>query len=238
MVALGCRRPAGLAGVTADDRPRLALIHTVAGLVPRFRELAAELMPDVETIDIVDETLLRDATADGRVSLDTARRLMTHLAAAEHDGADAMIVTCSSMGGAVDAARSFAGVPLLRVDQAMAEQAVAMGARIGVLATLASTLRPTAELIRRTAAEAGREVEVRDRVCEGAFEALRAGDTERHDSLVRAGLAEMIGWADVIVLAQASMARVLNSLSEDERRTPILTSPRLGMEKVRELLSR
>ena len=220
-----------------DEPMRLALIHTVAGLVPRFRELAAELMPEVETFDIVDETLLRDATREGRVSLDTARRLFAHLAAAERHGADAILVTCSSVGGVVDAARPFAGVPLLRIDQAMAEQAVERGTRIGVLATLWSTLRPTAVLIERTASDAGRAVEVRDRLCDGAFEALREGDTERHDELVREGLRELIGWAEVIVLAQASMARVVDSLSEDERRTPILSSPRLGMERMRDILS-
>ncbi len=220
-----------------ERRKRLALVHTVAGLVPRFRELATELMPDVETFDIVDETLLRDATTEGRVSLDTARRLMAHLAAAERHGADAILVTCSSMGGAVDAARRFAGVPLLRVDQAMAEQAISAGQRIGVLATLHSTLEPTAELIRRTAAEAGRSAEVRAQVAEGAFEALRAGDTERHDQLVLDALEEMIGWADVIVLAQASMARALDGLTDAQRQTPILSSPRLGMERMRDLLA-
>jgi Asp/Glu/hydantoin racemase len=220
-----------------DASKRLALVHTVAGLVPRFRELAAELLPDVETFDIVDETLLRDATREGRVSLETARRLFGHLAAAETHGADAILVTCSSMGGAVDAARPFAGVPLLRVDQAMAEQAVARGARIGVLATLWSTLRPTAILIERTARETGRSVEVRDRLCDGAFEALREGDTERHDALVRAGLRDLLGWADVVVLAQASMARVVDSLSDEERTTPILSSPRLGMERMRDILA-
>ncbi|MDQ4035313.1 MAG: aspartate/glutamate racemase family protein [Chloroflexota bacterium] len=221
--------------MTDHDR-RLALVHTVAGLVPRFRELSTELLPRVETFDIVDETLLRDATKEGRVSLDTARRLFAHLAAAERHGADAILVTCSSMGDAVDAARPFAGVPLLRIDQAMAEQAVQRGSRIGVLASLPSTLRPTAVLVERTASWAGRQVEVRDRLCDGAFEALRAGDSERHDSLVRDGLREILGWADVIVLAQASMARVVDTLSEDERRTPILSSPRLGMERIRDLL--
>lgn len=220
-----------------DAARRLALIHTVAGLVPRFRELAAELMPDVETFDIVDETLLRDATTEGRVSLDTARRLFAHLAAAERHGADAILVTCSSVGNVVDAARPFAGIPLLRVDQAMAEQAVERGTRIGVLATLRSTLGPTAALIRRTADEAGREVEVRDRLCDGAFEALSAGDTDRHDESVREGLRELIGWANVIVLAQASMARVIDSLTDDERRTPILSSPRLGMERMLDILA-
>ena len=218
------------------DPRRLALVHTVAGLVPTFRDLAAELMPDVETVDIVDETLLRDATTERRVSLDTARRLFAHLAAVERHGADAILVTCSSMGGAVDAARPFAGVPLLRVDQAMAEQAVQRGRRIGVLATLWSTLQPTAVLIRRTATEAGSNVEVRERLCDGAFEALRAGDTGRHDELVRDGLRELLGRAEVIVLAQASMARVVDTLDDDERRVPILSSPRMGMERMRDLL--
>lgn len=216
---------------------QLALVHTVAGLVPRFRELSAELLPGVETFDIVDETLLRDATSEHRVSLDTARRLFAHLAAVERHGADAILVTCSSMGGVVDAARPFAGVPLLRIDQAMAEQAVERGARLGVLATLQSTLGPTAELIRRTAADAGRSAEVRAELCDGAFEALHAGDTGRHDELVRGGLRQLIGWADVIVLAQASMARVVDSLTDDERRTPILSSPRLGMERMRDILA-
>jgi Asp/Glu/hydantoin racemase len=220
-----------------DTPRRLALVHTVAGLVPRFRELSAELIPDIETFDIVDETLLRDATREGRVSLETARRLFSHLAAAESHGADAILVTCSSMGGAVDAARPFAGIPLLRVDQAMAEQAVQRGERIGVLATLWSTLGPTAALIRRTADESSRSVEVRDRLCDGAFEALGEGDTERHDSIVRDGLRDLLGWAEVIVLAQASMARVVDTLSEDERRIPILSSPRLGMERMRDILA-
>jgi Asp/Glu/hydantoin racemase len=220
-----------------DTPRRLALVHTVASLVPRFRELSAELIPDIETFDIVDETLLRDATREGRVSLETARRLFSHLAAAESHGADAILVTCSSMGGAVDAARPFAGIPLLRVDQAMAEQAVQRGERIGVLATLWSTLGPTAALIRRTADESSRSVEVRDRLCDGAFEALGEGDTERHDSIVRDGLRDLLGWAEVIVLAQASMARVVDTLSEDERRIPILSSPRLGMERMRDILA-
>src|ERR671910_172419 len=142
---------------------RLALVHTVAGLVPRFRQLAGEMLPEVETFDIVDETLLRDATREGRVSLETARRLFAHLAAAEAHGADAILVTCSSMGNAVDAARPFAGVPIVRVDQAMAERAVERGTRIGVLATLWSTLKPTAALIERVAAdrERGRLVDRR-----------------------------------------------------------------------------
>jgi hypothetical protein len=119
----------------------------------------------------------------------------------------------------------------------MAERAVAVGARIGVLATLRSTLEPTGALIRRVAADAGRTIEVRERVAEGAFEALSGGDTDRHDRLVGAALRELVGWADVVVLAQASMARVADGLGPEDRSVPILTSPRLGVERVREVLA-
>jgi Asp/Glu/hydantoin racemase len=223
---------------TRSPAVRLGFVHTVASLVPRFRELSTELLPEVDTFDIVDETLLRDATADGRVSLDVVRRLVGHAASAETHGADLVVVTCSSIGAAVDAVRPFARVPLVRIDSAMAERAVGMGSRIGILATLRSTLVPTAELIRTTAGGGGGTAEVRERLVEGAFGALRAGDTDRHDALVRDGLRDLLEWADVVVLAQASMARVADGLhTEGAGDVPILSSPRLGMERVRDLLS-
>jgi hypothetical protein len=69
-------------------------------------------------------------------------------------------------------------------------------------------------------------------LCDGAFDALAGGDQGRHDELVRAGLAELAGDVDVVVLAQASMARIFAALPEEERLVPILSSPRLGMEHV------
>jgi hypothetical protein len=74
------------------------------------------------------------------------------------------------------------------------------------------------------------------RVCDGAFDALAAGDRDRHDELVRDGLRALIAEVDVVVLAQASMARVVETLDESERTVPILSSPRLGMERAVELL--
>jgi Asp/Glu/hydantoin racemase len=118
----------------------------------------------------------------------------------------------------------------------MADEAVRLGRRVGVIATLATTLEPTAALVERRAQVAGRNVVVDSRVCHGAFEALQAGDRDRHDELVREGLRALVANVDVIVLAQASMARVVDSLPEDERTVPILSSPRLGVTRAAELL--
>jgi Asp/Glu/hydantoin racemase len=163
--------------------------------------------------------------------------VLGYLESAADAGADLVLVTCSSIGPAVDAARDFVPVPVLRVDEAMADEAVRLGSRVGVIATLTTTLEPTAALVDRRARAAGRDVEVASHVCDGAFEALQAGDRERHDELVREGVLRLAAEADVIVLAQASMARVVDALPEQERTVPILSSPRLGVTRAAELLS-
>ena len=103
-------------------------------------------------------------------------------------------------------------------------------------ATLPTTLGPTADLIQRAASKLGRTVEVTTSLAEGAFDALRSGDGARHDALVQAALRDLASRVDVIVLAQASMARAVGgaeSLDADGRSVPILTSPRLGVQRLR-----
>ena len=218
--------------------PKLALIHTVGSLPPVFADLAREALPGAETTDLVDEALLAEAIAAGRVPDATAERLGRHVEAAVRDGADLVLVTCSSMGPAVDALAE-RGLPVLRVDEALADAAIGAGPRIGVIATLRTTLEPTAGIIRRRAEAAGRagEVRITTELVDGAFAALKAGELDTHDALVRAGLRKLLPDVDVIVLAQASMARVAATLEPGEAQgRPILASPRLGIQRAAERL--
>jgi Asp/Glu/hydantoin racemase len=121
-------------------------------------------------------------------------------------------------------------VPVLRVDQPMADKAVQTGKRIGVIATLRTTLEPTADLILRRAQKAGRQIELTSKLCEGAFDALMIGDAATHDAKVTSALKELSNQMDVIVLAQASMARVVDSLGAEHKRVPILASPGLAVD--------
>jgi Asp/Glu/hydantoin racemase len=212
----------------------IGFVHTVLSLPATFTELAGELVPEAEVFHIADETLLSNTRREGKLTPATKRRVLGYVESAAEAGADLVVVTCSSIGPAVDASRDFLDVPVLRIDEPMADEAVRLGSRIGVVATLSSTLEPTAELVRQRAREAGKEVEVTARVCVGAFEALQAGDRDRHDELVREGLREVISGSDVVVLAQASMARVVETL--DDVGVPVLSSPRLAMQRVAELL--
>jgi Asp/Glu/hydantoin racemase len=209
---------------------RLGLVHTSATLVPAFETLCRERLPGVAVFNIVDDSLIKDVIAHGHLRPATARRVVQHVAAAEAAGADAILVTCSSIGRAVETAATLVDVPVLRVDRPMAERAVAMARRVGVIATLPTTLDPTADLIGRCAAAAGREVAITSRLCDGAFDALMAGDAATHDAKVAAALEELAAEVDVIALAQASMGRVVGTLPPNPKRPPILASPPLAID--------
>jgi Asp/Glu/hydantoin racemase len=211
-------------------RKTLGLIHTSATLVPVFAQLCKDKLPGVDVFNIADDSLIKDVIRRGELTPQTAQRVAVHIASAEAAGADYILVTCSSIGRAVEAAAGQAMVPVLRVDQPMADQAVQTGGKIGVIATLPTTLEPTADLIQRRAAKAGKKVTLTSRLCEGAFDALMSGDGAKHDALVAAALKELSQQVEVIVLAQASMARVVDSLSAADKRVPILASPGLAVD--------
>ena len=204
------------------------ILHTVPALAPVFHELVTR-GNDIEVIHAVDPRLLATAIREG-VTPEVTALVAEHIADLVDAGAEAILVTCSSIGEAVDAAAAAAGVPVIRVDEAMAHRAVELAAagsgRIAVLATLAATLGPTGRLVERAGS-----ADVTALVVEGAAAARAAGDTATHDRLI----AEAIDAADadVILLAQASMA---NAVALASTATPVLTSPESGAAQlVREL---
>jgi Asp/Glu/hydantoin racemase len=216
---------------------QIAFIHTSPTMIPVFKPLAAELLQkDVSVFNMVDESLLCDIIRERGCPPATARRLVSHVVAADEAGANHILVTCSSMGRAVEASRMLVSAKVIRVDEPMADQAVSMAKRIGVIATLPSTLEPTVALIHERARATGKQIVVDPVVVEGAFEAVISGDGATHDALVAKALTELSRSHDVIVLAQASMARVVETLSPQDKPVPILSSPRLAVAHLASML--
>lgn len=216
----------------------LGLIHTSATLVPVFQALTDKYLAGkgVKVFNIVDDSLIKNTIERGALTPDTARRVVDYVGSAEAAGADFILVTCSSIGAAVEASAQLTQVPVLRVDQPMADKAVQMGSKIGVVATLSTTLEPTSDLVRRRAIVAGKKIELTSKLCEGAFDALMGGHPEIHDEKVALALKELSQKVDVILLAQASMARVVDQLSGEDKKVPILTSPELAIRQLAEIL--
>src|SRR5918998_269026 len=160
---------------------KVVLIHTVAGLENVFGPLCDEVAPGLAPNHVVDESLLNDTIAAGALTDDVRARFRARAGQARADGADVIMLTCSSVGPSADGLGEELGVTVLRVDEAMAERAVELGPAVG-----------------GAAAGLGRPVEVTTRLAEGAFEALRSGDGERHDALVNAALQDLASTVDVI----------------------------------------
>jgi Asp/Glu/hydantoin racemase len=210
---------------------RLGLLHTVPALAVTFDDLLKRTGHGAEIVHVVDAGLLA-AAVDRGVDEDVRDEVLRHVRHLADDGADAILVTCSSIGEAVEEAARKVDVPVLRVDATMAEEAVALAAdraegdrpgRIAVLATLAATLGPTGRLLESRVA--GTPVEVTARVVEGAAAARSGGDQAGHDRLVAQAIEDAAASADVVVLAQASMATAAAGL---ELAVPVLTSPEGG----------
>lgn len=212
--------------------PKIAVLHTSLVFVtvePVINDYLSELAPDAKVLHFVDSDVLATVMHEGEISPASTRR-MVHLAqAAESAGADVIFSACSSLGPAIDVARRLVSVPIVKIDDAMTASAVETAKTIGVLATVPTTLPPTCALVEEKAQAAGRDITVRQRLCEGAFSVLMSGDRDRHDAMVLDGARALASEVDAIVLAQASMARLAPAIA-DAVGKPVLSSPRSGAE--------
>lgn len=135
----------------------------------------------------------------------------------------------------MDAIRPFVSVPIVKVDEAMAEKAVSLGKKIAVVATVPTTVGPSVRLIEQKAREAGKEIEIETHLVKDAMMILiEKGDVETHNSMVLGEVEAAAESCDVVVLAQGSMTVLLPLLGHIKK--PVLTSPRLGVERLKEIL--
>jgi Asp/Glu/hydantoin racemase len=212
---------------------KVAVLHTSFVFVtvePVITDLIAELVPGAEILHFVDSDVLATVVRENGISERSEQR-MVHLAeAAEAAGADVIFSACSSLGPTLDAAQRAVGVPVVKIDQAMAVLA-ARADRIGILATVPTTLGPTGDLIAAAAAEEGRTPLIVKQLCAGAFDVLMAGNREKHDQMIVDQAQQLANEVDVIVLAQASMNRLASRL-EEQTGLAVLTSPRSGVENL------
>jgi glutamate racemase len=214
---------------------KLAIIHTTSATVDSMKTLAAEMLPDSELVNFVDDSILPQLGRNGGNLAEVEERLVHYARFAEQVGAEVILEACSSVGEVVAKMQSAVSIPIVRIDEAMAEEAVQRGNHLGVAATLATTLQPTTRLLRAKAEAAGKQMEITPLLIEGAYQKLMAGDREGHDNLLVETLQELARSEDVVVLAQASMARVLPRLAAADQ-DKILVSPRLAMERVKNMM--
>ena len=215
---------------------KVALIHTGPVLVEPLKHLFLDILPDTEIINIVDDSLLAEVIKEGKVSKKVIRKMCFYMIIAEESGAEVILNVCSSVSETVDIANKIVHVPIIKIDEPMVELAVKTGRKIGVIATLETTLKPTIRLIENKATEINKQVSIKSEICQNAFHELINGNRDRHDEIVSQTIEKLSHDVDLIVLAQGSMA-VLGEKMQNTLKVPLLTSPRSGVKRVRDILN-
>ncbi len=213
---------------------RLVLVHTVSPLVDVFSRLGARLLPGVKLFHILDEPLLERVRLQSGLQTEQIDRLQAHIDAAQRIQASAVLVTCSTLSPALD--QVHASIPLIKIDQAMIEQAVRGGEHIGILATNRTTLEPTRSSLLAEAERQRKSISLTLVYVEGALAALLDGDGSLHDEFVWKAIIQLAESVNLIVLAQASTARVIELAQAASFPVPILTSPHTALEQVHRVL--
>ena len=216
------------------NRPvvRVALIHALAHSVEPVNQELARSWPECLRMNLLDDSLSADLARAGGV-LDAAMtgRFLALADYAVGAGAEAILFTCSAFGPCIDAvARRHAGVPVLKPNQAMVDEAAALGGRVGLVASFAPTLASMP-------AEFPPGVELRTRLAEGALEALGRGDAAGHDARVAAAAEALVReeGCRVVALAQFSMARARDAVAA-RAGVPVLTTVASAVRRLRERL--
>ncbi|MCX7658456.1 MAG: aspartate/glutamate racemase family protein [Oscillospiraceae bacterium] len=217
------------------NQKKVAVIHTSFVSVDELKKLFKEILPQVQMINIVDDSILPEVIKSGQVTPSIVRRICNYAAEAEALGADAVLNQCSSVGEVAETARSMLNIPFIRIDEAMMTEAVKIGGRISIIATVASTLGPSSRLAESISKLAQKQVEIRKCLVDGALDILiKEGNVEKHNAMVQSEIERVQDDSDVIVLAQGSMVVLLPFLKHIKK--PVLTSPRLGVEHVKKVL--
>ena len=199
------------------------------------QEVRANIGKDAEIISLQDPSILAQVRDAGYVTPAPAARLIGMYMDAIQQGADAVLNVCSSVGEVADSvqtAAAYIGVPIVRIDEDMCREAVRLGSRIGVLATLGTTLEPTKGTINRVARSMGRHVTLVDGLIDGAF----GLDQAQFRRLLLEAAGKIIDQVDVIVLAQGSMAYVEKDITAAYGK-PTLSSPRFGAVALKKALA-
>lgn len=216
---------------------KLAIIHTTSATIEPLHKLANELLPGTIINNWMDDSILPELIASNGNLLLVRERWIQYVRYAIQADASVVLSACSSVGDLADEIQERVSIPVLRIDRPMAEEAVSTANRIGVAATISVTLGPTTRLLHSIAATRGKEVRLYPLLVEGAYAQMMAGHPEIHDRLLADALVKLIAEVDLVILAQASMARVIPTLPI-EIQSRFLTSPRSGMQNIALVLNR
>ncbi len=215
--------------------PRIALIHATPVAIDPIVDAFRRLWPEARTASLLEDSLAPDLAAAGRLTDAMIDRFVTLARYVHGCGADGILFTCSAFGPAIEAARGAVPVPVLKPNEAMLDEALAAGTRVGLIATFEPSIPALRQELENLALRERATLEIVTRAVPAALTALHAGRAQEHDRLI-ADAAEALTDCDAIVLGQFSMASAAQVIPERPGRK-VLTSPASAVTRLRAALT-
>lgn len=213
---------------------KVALIHTVQSVLATFDNKIKDAIPNVKVVNTLDEFLASDPAEKGEFTVNNMLRLFSIVKCAEMTEPDAIIVTCSTLSPTIEKICPFIKIPIITIDERMIRKAVEFGSKITIIATADSTVEPTKNKLISEAQKISKDIDISVIVCPEAYVAIKAGDQQYHDEIVKSRALE-VKQQDVVILAQASMAHLEETIQTICGCT-VLSSPRMCIEQLKETL--
>lgn len=220
------------------ERKTLGIIHASHITITAMEPYIQKYIPDAEIMHLCDDTIQRDNIRAGAGVIPKVNyfKFAQYAHNLEEAGADMILLACSTFNYAAELGRPLINLPIAQIDRPMMETAVRTGRRIGLLATLATTVPSSERLLDIAAAEAGREIERKTVLCSEAFEEYSRGNVEKHNELLLDAVDKLSQETDCIVMAQLSMSALAPYLKDT--RVPVYNSGDTGFMRVKEMLER
>ena len=215
---------------------KLGIIHAALITTRMVQKYIDEIIPEVEVVHWVDDTIQNTnfACEPGVIPKKNYCKFVQGALSQQEYGVNLILLACSTFNRAVEFARPMIHSPLLQIDRPMMDLAVQDGGRIGLLATVPTTVPASERLLRVAAEEAGKTIEIKTRLCSEAFRILKAGNVDKHNDMLLEEIDQLSGEVDAIVMAQVSMSALEPRLVHTK--VPVYNSGRTSFNRVREML--
>jgi len=221
----------------ADSKKTLGIIHAVNLTIRAMQPFLEKYIPEIEVVHLCDDTIQRDniAAGVGVIPKTNYFKFAQYAHNLQEAGADMILLACSTFNYAAELARPMIDIPIMQIDRPMMELAVSQGRRVGLLATLATTVPSSERLLRIVAAEQKKEVEITTVLREEAFRAIQKGDTATHNAILLEEIEKLSASVDSIAMAQLSMSALAPHLPQT--RVPVYDSGTTGFGRIRQMLA-
>ena len=214
----------------------LGIIHASSITIDAVKPYIEKFIPEVDIMHICDDTIQRDNIAAGVGVIPKVNyyKFAQYAHNLEEAGVDVIMLACSTFNFAAELGRPMINTPIAQIDRPMMELAVKTGKKIGLLATLSTTVPSSERLLKIAADEAGKEIEIKTVLCSEAFEEYLKGNFEKHNEILLKAIDDLSDEVDCIAMAQLSMSKLAPYLTDTK--VPVYNSGDTGFERVLEML--